>query len=448
SPCSRKKRPSAAISSEVPLNGAIGCRVLRLRISSKMPNNPIERTAPTDGCLACSSVPSCVMIAPIFFALSISPSSSYTNGRQRRRAAHGMTVVSQPSIKNFVLKMLRDVMTHANRAQRQITGGQSLRHAKQIGNHVPVIDREPRASASETSHHFIGDHQDSVFVAELAHAFEISIRRNENAIGSGHGLEDESCNRLRTFELNGLLNHSQRTFSRFPSALDAMIRIEHVHHARNARFRGPSPWIAGKAHRPRSCAVIRAIASDDLVASGKETGDLDGILVGFGSAVGEEESIDIAGSDFGELGAEARADFGRHEGIRVSERCSLLADRLNDARVAVSDVDGHELAVEVDEALPFRCVKINPFGVGDGNGIDLRLGGPFVERVLAGEVDDFFAGHRGSCNTSRHRFLLENHSPQSHRDTEKTFYRTLRMIPRVSNGTLKLISRPTVLPES
>ena len=133
----------------------------------------------------------------------------HANGRQRRRASHGMAVVSQPSIKHLVLKMLRDVMPHANRSQRQIAGRQSLRHAKQIGNHLPVIDRKPRAGASEASHHLIGNHQYAVLVAQLADTFEISIRRNKNAIRPSYGLEDECRNRLRAFELNRFFNHGE-----------------------------------------------------------------------------------------------------------------------------------------------------------------------------------------------------------------------------------------------
>src|SRR5271170_4030387 len=156
-----------------------------------------------------------------------------------------------------------------------------------------------------------------------------------------------------------------------------------MNHARNARLRGPSARIAGKADRARSRAMIGAIASDDLVASGEEASDLDSVLIGIGAAVGEKESVDVAGSNLSELCAEARANFSSHERIGVGERRRLFADRLNDARVAVSDVDGHELAVEVDEALAFWRVEIDALGARDGNGIDLGLRGPFVKRVLA-----------------------------------------------------------------
>ena len=41
-------------------------------------------------------------------------------------------------------------------------------------------------------------------------------------------------------------------------------------------------------------AVIRAVAREDLVAAGDPPRQLDGVLVGFGAAVGEEEDVDVA----------------------------------------------------------------------------------------------------------------------------------------------------------
>src|SRR5580700_2870435 len=185
-----------------------------------------------------------------------------------------------------------------------------------------------------------------------------------------------------------------------------------MHDARNARLRGPSAWVAGKTHRASGRAVIRAIAGDDLVAAGEKARELEGVLVGIGAAVGEEECIDIAGSNFGELRAESRARFGSHERIRIGEPRRLLADRLNDALIAVSNVDGHKLAVEIDEALALRRVEVNALGAGDRNGIDFRLCRPFIERVLAGKIDDFGTGHllcRGIRDGSGHNFPLGNY---------------------------------------
>src|SRR6202050_4921388 len=283
-----------------------------------------------------------VIDQPIFFL--------HTSRSQRRGAFYGITVISKSSVEHFVLKVLRDAMPHAHSPQRQVTGGQSPRHAQEIGYNLPVIPSEPRAGSSETRHHFIGNHHDSILVAKLAHTFKISVGRNKNPIRSSNRLQNEGSDRVRTFKLSRLFNHRQRRFSRFPSALDAVIRIQHMNHARNARLRGPSPRIAGKAHRSSGRAVIRALARHDLVASSKEAGNLDGILVRLGAAIGKEEGVDVARRNFGELRPQPRTNFRSHERIRIRKRRGLLADGLNDALVAVSDVDRHQLAGEVNEA--------------------------------------------------------------------------------------------------
>ena len=59
------------------------------------------------------------------------------------------------------------------------------------------------------------------------------------------------------------------------------------------------------------------------------------------------------GRDLRQLLAQPRARLGGHERIGVGQRRGLLLDRLDDARIAVADVDAHQLAVEVDEALAF-----------------------------------------------------------------------------------------------
>ncbi len=168
-----------------------------------------------------------------------------------------------------------------------------------------MIDREPLAGAPEAGHDFVGDHQDAVLVAEFAHALEIPVGRNQNAIGPDHGLQNESGDGLRAFELHGLFDHGQRGFRRLPPALDAVIRIEHAHHARNAGLSSPAPRIAGERDGACGRPVIRPIAGHDLVPSGEEARDLDGVLVGLGAAVGEEERVDIAGSDLRELWRQA-----------------------------------------------------------------------------------------------------------------------------------------------
>src|SRR5579864_8912307 len=97
------------------------------------------------------------------------------------------------------------------------------------------------------------------------------------------------------------------------------------------------------------------------------------ILMAFSFAsapVGKEKGVDVARRDFSELRAEPGAHFGRHEGIGVRESLNLLFNGGDETFVTVSDVDGHELAVEIDVALAFGSVEVNSLGASDGNGVD------------------------------------------------------------------------------
>ena len=195
------------------------------------------------------------------------------------------------------------------------------------------------------------------------------------------------------FELNDFFEIGERVGRGVPAALHAVIRIQDVDDARQSRFGRPPPRIAGQRDRTGRPAVVRAIERQDLVAPGIPARDLDRVLVGFGAAVGEEERVDVARRDLGELDPQPRPRLGRHERVRVGECRRLILDGLDDPLVAVADVDAHQLAVEVDEALAFRGPEVDALGARDRNRIDLRLRRPLVDRVLAGQGDDVFAGH-------------------------------------------------------
>ena len=94
------------------------------------------------------------------------------------------------------------------------------------------------------------------------------------------------------------------------------------------------------------------------------------------------------------------------KGISIGKRLRLLVNGVDDALVPVADVDRHQLAVEVDEAFPFRRPEINPFRFRNGNRINFRLRRPLEQRVLLGEINNFLAGHRGSGKSCGHEFLL------------------------------------------
>src|ERR1017187_7800639 len=70
--------------------------------------------------------------------------------------------------------------------------------------------------------------------------------------------------------------------------------------------------------------------------------------------------------------------------------------------VAMSDVHRHQLAVEIDEALPFRRPEIDALCPSHRNRIDLGLCRPLKQCVLPGEIDDLSARHRGVGSNRSH----------------------------------------------
>src|SRR5262249_17864095 len=145
-----------------------------------------------------------------------------------------------------------------------------------------------------------------------------------------------------------------------PAPGDTVVRVEDVHHARHARLRRPAARVAGEHHAAGGRAVVRAGAGPDLGAAGRPPRQPYAGLVRPGAAVGEEEHVDVAWRDLGELRAEPGARLGGHERVRVGQRLDLLLHRAHDALVAVADVHAHQLAVEIDETLAFRRPEVDP----------------------------------------------------------------------------------------
>src|SRR5215204_5494886 len=95
--------------------------------------------------------------------------------------------------------------------------------------------------------------------------------------------------------------------------------------------------------------------------------DTNRVFVCLGPAVREEESIDVARCQFCKLRAQTPAHFSGHEWICVSKRCRLLLNRTNHSLVAMTNVDAHQLAVEIDEALVFRRPEVDSLRARDRN---------------------------------------------------------------------------------
>jgi hypothetical protein len=138
------------------------------------------------------------------------------------------------------------------------------------------------------------------------------------------------------------------------------------------------------------------------VPPGEQPRDANGVLVGLGAAVGEEEDVDVTGRERRQFGAQARARLGGHEGIGIGQLRGLILDGLDHPRIGVADVDAHQLRVEVDVALALRGPEIDALGPRNGNGIHVRLRRPFEEGVALGERHHLGTGHSGYLGLGAH----------------------------------------------
>jgi hypothetical protein len=101
-----------------------------------------------------------------------------------------------------------------------------------------------------------------------------------------------------------------------------------------------------------------------------------------------KKNVQVARSQGREQLTQPPADLGSKLGSRECQLVRLFGDGIGHPTVAMTDVHGHQLAVEVDVALAVRVPEIDALAVVHGDGVDLVLRGPAEERVLLVEGDD------------------------------------------------------------
>ena len=166
--------------------------------------------------------------------------------------------------------------------------------------------------------------------------------------------------------------------------------------AHDARLVGPAARIAGQRHRAERGAVVGAVAGQDLVLAAHVAGELDGVLDRLGATEREEHLVHVARQDLGELGPELGPDLGREGRLHVLQLGRLGGDGVDDALVAVADVDRHQLAVEVEDPAALGRVEVDAFRPVDGDRVQGALHGPREDGVFARERHDLLAAHRGA----------------------------------------------------
>src|SRR5206468_12153830 len=69
-----------------------------------------------------------------------------------------------------------------------------------------MIDCEPFSGAAEAAHDLVADEEDAVAVADLAQSLQISVRRYDQAVRAGDGLDENRRDGVPTFVREDLLD--------------------------------------------------------------------------------------------------------------------------------------------------------------------------------------------------------------------------------------------------
>ncbi len=255
-----------------------------------------------------------------------------------------------------------------------------------------MVDGKPATRPPEACHDLIADHQDVVAGADLAHALDVAVRRDEDPVGAHDRLEEDRRDRVRALVADDVLEALEALGHRPRLLLAPAVGVRVADDADEAGLVRPAAGVPGQGHRPERRAVVGAVAGEHLVAAGVVPGKLDRVLDRLGAAEREEDLVQVAGHDLGHLRAEAPPDLGREPGHDVLELLGLLVDRIDHAPVAVADVDRHQLAVEVEDLPALGRVQVDALGTIDRDRVDRPLDRPREERVGAIERDDLLAG--------------------------------------------------------
>ena len=114
-------------------------------------------------------------------------------------ASQCMTTVGQAALQYMFFKVFADFFAHNYAAQWNITAGNAFCEGNDIWNDIKVLPAEHFTGTTKTSHNFIANHQDAIFVAQSAYAFHITFWRNQNAVSTSNGFHHDCCNMIGTF---------------------------------------------------------------------------------------------------------------------------------------------------------------------------------------------------------------------------------------------------------
>ncbi len=195
--------------------------------------------------------------------------------RQRRRCRHRVADIRVPVLEHAAALAQRvdDRLVREHCADRLVAGAQALGHGHDVRRHALLPDRVHAAGAAHAAHDFIGDEQDAVPVADIAHALEVARRGRDRAAGGAHHrLGDESDDGVRPGLDDGrfeFVEQAGRVVVERHAFAAAPVGVTGRDAQRLLQQRGKgalAPLVAAHAQRAQRVAVVALAARDELRA--------------------------------------------------------------------------------------------------------------------------------------------------------------------------------------
>ncbi|MCY1420806.1 hypothetical protein D9M71_364400 [compost metagenome] len=258
-----------------------------------------------------------------------------------------------------------------HRAQRQ-AAGDALAEQQQIRLDAQPREGEALAGAAEAGLDLVDDQHDVALVAEAPQILgEACVQRLEAALAL-HRLEDDAADFLDVDLHVEQALHGGAGGLGTDAVVGARVRqvVDRAGQAADLLLVGGD--LAVEVQRGQGAAVEAAVEGDHRAAPGGGADDLQGVLGGLGAAVGEHAGQAVGHRHEARQGRQqlAVALVGQRVECRVGQPPGLPAHRLDDARVAVAEVEHADAADEVDVALALGIPDLGVAAVAEADRVD------------------------------------------------------------------------------
>lgn len=129
--------------------------------------------------------------------------------------------------------------------------------------------------------------------------------------------------------------------------------------------------------------MVGAVGSQNLGAPGLEPSHPDSMFIGRGSAVGEEHPVQVPGGPLGDQPGQLTPHVVGEGGAHGAPAVGLPLDGLHQGGVLVTEVGVHQLRGKVQVVVALRVPEAAPACPYDQGRVEVALGGPWVQDVVA-----------------------------------------------------------------